>query len=65
MGKTASNARGKEGRKRMIEPSEKALKTWVLALTSVASLMVAPANNITYSCNRTKPAGDRTAWLGW
>jgi hypothetical protein len=32
-----SNERGKT----MKEPSEKALKTWVLALTSVASLMVA------------------------
>jgi MFS family permease len=41
MGKTAANARGKEGKKRMIEPSEKAQKAWVLALTSVASLMVA------------------------
>src|SRR5262249_24880562 len=29
------------GRREMKEPSEKALKTWVLALTSVASLMVA------------------------
>jgi MFS family permease len=41
IGKTAANARGKEGKKRMIEPIEKAQKTWVLALTSVASLMVA------------------------
>jgi hypothetical protein len=36
MRKTAANARGKEDRKRMIEPSERAQNTWVLALTSVA-----------------------------
>src|SRR5229473_2510928 len=39
-GETA-NARSTEGRKRMKELSENAQKTWVLALTSVASLMVA------------------------
>ena len=41
MGEPAVNGRGKEGRKIMKEPSENALKTWVLALTSLASLMVA------------------------
>src|SRR5262249_58179821 len=39
--RTAANARSKEARKIMTESSEGALKAWVLALTSVASLMVA------------------------
>src|SRR5262249_29324039 len=40
-GSTAANARSKESSKTMKEPTEKGQKTWVLALTSVASLMVA------------------------
>src|SRR5262247_856984 len=40
-GSTAANAGGKESSKTMKEPTEKGQKTWVLALTSVASLMVA------------------------
>src|SRR5262249_16239905 len=37
----AANARSKESSKTMKEPTEKGQKMWVLALTSVASLMVA------------------------
>jgi len=40
-GSTAANAPSKESSKTMKEPTEKGQKTWVLALTSVASLMVA------------------------
>src|SRR5262249_32082628 len=40
-GSPAANARSKESSKTMNEPTEKGQKTWVLALTSVASLMVA------------------------
>src|SRR5262249_54699061 len=40
-GSTAANAPSKESSKTMQELTEKGQKTWVLALTSVASLMVA------------------------